>query len=79
MSSDESATAGGWAAAGDFLGSILAGLFLGLGADALFNTDPWLVVTGIITGSYAGFHRMLVVGRRLDEQAADALRAKHGE
>lgn len=47
----------GWVEGGAFLGSILAGTLLGFGLDRLLGTAPWLVVVGILLGSYAGFTR----------------------
>lgn len=47
----------GWLEGGSFLGSILAGTLLGLGLDWWLNTSPWLVITGIVLGSYSGFAR----------------------
>lgn len=46
---------GSWAASGSFLGSILSGALLGYLADLWLDTRPWLVVIGILAGSYAGF------------------------
>lgn len=40
---------------GSFLGSVLAGTLLGLGLDWWLNTEPVLVIVGIVLGSYAGF------------------------
>ena len=48
----------GWVSGGGFLGSILAGVLLGWGLDTWLGTDPWLIVTGIVLGSIAGFYRM---------------------
>ncbi len=45
----------GWIHGGSFLGSILSGMLLGLLADLWLGTDPWLVITGILLGSYSGF------------------------
>jgi ATP synthase protein I len=45
----------GWLQGGSFLGSILAGTLLGLLADRWLGTDPWLVIIGILLGSYSGF------------------------
>ncbi len=45
----------GWIQGGSFLGSILSGTLLGYLADMWLGTDPWLVVTGVLLGSYAGF------------------------
>lgn len=47
----------GWLEGGSFLGSILAGTLVGLGLDWWLNTAPWLVVAGIVLGSYSGFAR----------------------
>jgi ATP synthase protein I len=45
----------GWVEAGSFIGSILAGTLLGWLADRWLGTDPWLLVAGIVLGSYSGF------------------------
>lgn len=42
---------------GSFLSSILAGTLIGLGLDWWLNTSPWLVIIGVILGSYSGFAR----------------------
>lgn len=47
----------GWLEGGSFLGSILAGMLLGLGIDWWLGTSPWLVVTGVVLGAYSGFAR----------------------
>lgn len=52
------AVSDGWMEGGSFLNSILAGTLLGLGADHLFGTEPWLVIAGVVLGSYAGFTRI---------------------
>ncbi len=44
--------------AAGFFASIISGMLLGLGADALLDTDPLLVIFGIIAGSVIGFWRM---------------------
>jgi ATP synthase protein I len=53
-----SAVTEGWVRGGSFVGSILSGMLLGLLADRWLGTKPWLVVIGILVGSYAGFMRM---------------------
>lgn len=45
----------GWLQGGAFLSSLLSGTLLGYLADHWLGTEPWLVVTGIVLGSYAGF------------------------
>lgn len=47
----------GWLQGGSFFGSIMAGTLLGLGLDWWLNTSPWLVIAGIVLGSYSGFAR----------------------
>jgi len=44
--------------AAGFFASILSGMLLGLGLDALLDTSPALVIVGIIAGSVIGFWRM---------------------
>ena len=48
----------GWLSGGSFLNSILAGALLGYLLDMWWGTDPWLVVTGIVLGSYSGFLKL---------------------
>jgi F0F1-type ATP synthase assembly protein I len=57
----------GWVASGSFLGSILSGFLLGYLADHWLGTEPWLVVIGIIAGSYSGFMRMWQYSKRMEE------------
>ena len=49
-----------------FFGSIMAGVLIGLGADKLFDTDPVLVVLGVVAGSVIGFWRMWQIANRDD-------------
>lgn len=53
-----SAVNDGWMRSGSFLNSILAGTLVGYLLDLWLGTDPWLVVTGIVLGSYSGFLRL---------------------
>jgi F0F1-type ATP synthase assembly protein I len=62
---------GDWSQAGGFFSSILAGLLLGLAADYFLNTEPWLVVGGIVAGFAVGFWRMIVFSNRIMEQASN--------
>ncbi|HJQ75729.1 MAG TPA: AtpZ/AtpI family protein [Acidimicrobiia bacterium] len=48
-------TAHGWMQGSSFFSSILAGTTLGYLADIWLDTAPWLVVTGVVLGCYAGF------------------------
>ena len=48
----------GWVEGGSFLGSLIAGTLLGFVLDRLLGTTPWLVVVGIVLGSYSGFMRV---------------------
>lgn len=56
----------GWVQGGSFLSSILAGALLGYLLDLWLGTDPWLVVAGIVLGSYAGFARTWQYLKRMD-------------
>jgi F0F1-type ATP synthase assembly protein I len=62
---------GDWSQAGGFFSSILSGLVIGLAADYFLNTEPWLVVGGIIAGFVVGFWRMIVFSNRIMEQASN--------
>lgn len=61
----------GWAASGAFLGSILSGALLGYLADLWLGTDPWLVIIGIILGSYSGFMRMWKYSKHMEDVPRD--------
>jgi F0F1-type ATP synthase assembly protein I len=62
---------GDWSQAGGFFSSILSGLVLGLAGDYFLNTEPWLVVGGIIAGFAVGFWRMIVFSNRIMDQASN--------
>ena len=64
--SEVTSSAEGWVAGGAFFGSILSGTLLGYLADLWLGTDPWLVVTGIILGSYSGFMRMWELSKQME-------------
>jgi ATP synthase protein I len=56
----------GWMEGGSFFGSVLAGTLVGYLLDWWLGTDPWLVVAGIVVGSYAGFLRMWQYMKKMD-------------
>jgi len=58
----------GWVEGGSFFGSVLAGALLGSLLDWWLGTDPWLVVTGIVVGSYSGFLRMWQYMKKMDDK-----------
>lgn len=66
-----SAVQDGWMEGGSFFSSIIAGALVGYFADGWLGTDPWLVVTGIVLGSYSGFVRVWQYSKRLDDQIND--------
>lgn len=66
-----SAVNDGWMHGGSFLSSILAGTLLGYFADMWLGTDPWLVVAGVVLGSYAGFLKMWGYMKDLGDEPRD--------
>ena len=62
---------GDWSSAGGFFSSILSGLLIGLAADYFLNTEPWLVVVGVVAGFAIGFWRMVDYSKRIIEQASN--------
>jgi F0F1-type ATP synthase assembly protein I len=57
----------GWIQGGSFLGSILSGTLLGLLADRWLGTEPWLVVVGVLVGSYSGFLNVWHQSKKAEE------------
>ena len=66
-SQPETSAAEGWVSGGAFLGSILSGTLLGYLADRWLGTDPWLIVVGIVVGSYAGFVKMWQLSKQIGD------------
>ena len=54
--------------AGSFLNSVLAGTLLGYVLDLWLGTEPWLVIIGIVLGSYSGFMKIWAMIRSQDEE-----------
>ncbi len=61
----------GWLVGGSFLNSVLAGALVGYLLDLWLKTDPWLVVAGIVLGSYSGFMRLWAFMKAQDGKAND--------
>ena len=57
----------GWMQGGSFFGSVVAGILVGFLADRWLGTAPWLVVIGIVVGSYAGFMNLWHYSKRMEE------------
>jgi ATP synthase protein I len=57
----------GWIRGGSFLSSVLAGALLGYLADMWLGTEPWLVVVGIVVGSYSGFMNLWKWSKSVEE------------
>jgi F0F1-type ATP synthase assembly protein I len=53
------------AVAFEFIGSILAGVFVGSALDAWLQTEPWLVLAMTVVGTVIGFYRMVQILQRL--------------
>lgn len=67
-----SAVNDGWMRGGSFVSSIIAGTLLGYLLDMWLGTEPWLVVSGIVLGSYAGFVKMWDYMKKLDDKPRDS-------
>lgn len=65
-----SAVNDGWLRGGSFLNSVLAGTLIGYLLDLWLGTGPWLVVTGVVLGSYSGFLRLWGYLNELNEEDA---------
>lgn len=57
----------GWMEGASFVSSILAGMLLGYLADLWLGTEPWLVVVGILAGTYSGFMRLWKYSVKMEE------------
>ena len=57
----------GWLHGGGFVSSILAGTLIGYLLDQWWGTEPWLVITGVLLGSYSGFAHMWQYTKKLNE------------
>ena len=68
----------GWSVSGDLFGSVLAGLLIGLGLDAVFHTSPIFVVIFVVVAAVGGFYKVYASSSRIEEQAEEALRIRRG-
>lgn len=50
-----------------FFASVISGTLLGLVGDRVLGTEPWLVVLGIVVGSYSGFIRMWRASAKMEQ------------
>lgn len=57
----------GWVAGSSLFGSVVAGALLGFFADRWLGTEPWLVILGILLGSYSGFLRVWHYSQRMED------------
>jgi F0F1-type ATP synthase assembly protein I len=48
----------------EFVGSIMAGVFIGYQLDAFFGTEPWLIALMTVASTAIGFYRMIQILRR---------------
>lgn len=75
---DKRAVLGEWSAGADFVSTIVAGLLLGLLLDWWWGTAPWMVIVGILLGVYSGWRKMMQQSKKIDDQAAEAMRRRRG-
>ena len=69
----------GWSASGDLLASIVAGLLIGLGLDAVFGTRPLFTVVLAVVAAIGGFYKLRAESAvTIDAQAQQAIRIRDG-
>lgn len=69
----------GWSASGNLLASIVAGLLIGLGLDAVFGTSPWFTVVFVVAASVGGFYKIRAESAiAIDTHAQEAIRIRDG-
>ena len=68
----------GWSGSADIFGSVLAGLLIGLGLDALFDTSPAFVVGFVVVAAIGAFYKSYAASEQLEELAREALRTRNG-
>jgi len=69
----------GWSGSSNLLSSVIAGLLIGLGLDALLDTAPIFVVVFILVASVGGFLRIRAeASASIDAQAREAIRIRDG-
>ncbi len=68
----------GWSGSADIFGSLLAGLLIGLGLDAIFGTRPLFIVALVVIAAIGAFYKSLEDSKRLEELADEAIRIRDG-
>jgi len=69
----------GWSGSSNLLSSVIAGLLIGLGIDALLGTAPVFVVALILVAAVGGFYRTRAeASDEIDAQAREAIRIRDG-
>lgn len=52
----------------EFTGSVVAGVVVGWFADGRLGTEPWLLIAGTLSGTAAGFYRMIQILRLIQRR-----------
>jgi F0F1-type ATP synthase assembly protein I len=68
----------GWSGSADIFGSVLAGLLIGLGLDAIFGTRPFFVITLVVVAAVGAFYKSFEDSRQIEELAEEAIRIRDG-
>lgn len=68
----------GWSGSVDVFSSLIAGLLIGLGLDAWFNTSPVFVIGFVVVAAIGAFYKSYADSEQLEEMANEALRARDG-
>jgi ATP synthase protein I len=61
----------GWQAASEFIGSMLAGAFIGWFFDRQVGTGPWGLIVMLLLGFVTGLYQSLRRQKKIDAQARD--------
>ncbi len=68
----------GWSGSVDVFGSVLAGLLIGLGLDAIFKTSPAFVVVLVVVAAVGAFFKSYGDTEQFDRQVQETIRARNG-
>lgn len=69
----------GWSASGNLFASVVTGMLIGLGLDAVFGTRPLFTILFVVTASVGGFFMLRSsASAAIDAHAQEAIRIRDG-